>query len=343
MTVFATLWIRSPPGREAEPNVRPVLEVKGLRVRLPGANGLVTIVDGIDYSIQPGHVFGIAGESGSGKTMSVLALIGLAPPGARIEGSAVLGNNDLVTLSPNQMRNIRGREIAMVFQDPMTCLHPMITIGRQLTEHPRHHLKMSRSDASDRAIELLHEVRIPDPRTAMRAYPHQFSGGMRQRIAIAMALICEPRILIADEPTTALDVTVQAGILRLLDRLRERHNLSVVLVTHDLGVMSAIADELSVVYAGRVVESGPTRDVLRHPRHPYTAGLLASLPRPEAAEGSPLIPIEGSAPSPHQRPKGCAFHPRCPYAVASCTRIDPPLISLPVEERRSLACPINPL
>jgi oligopeptide transport system ATP-binding protein len=323
--------------------MKPVLDVKGLRVRLPGAEGLVTIVDGVDYSVLPGQIFGIAGESGSGKTMSVLALIGLAPRGARIDGSAVMEDRDLLKLSPKQIRHIRGREVAMVFQDPMTCLHPMITIGRQLTEHPRYHLRLSRHDAVDRAIELLHEVRIPDPAAAMRAYPHQFSGGMRQRIAIAMALICQPRILIADEPTTALDATVQAGILRLLDRLRERHNLSVILVTHDLGVMSAIAEQLSIVYAGRVVETGPTRDVLRHPRHPYTAGLLAALPHPEAVEGSSLIPIAGSPPSPHHRPTGCAFHPRCPYAVASCARIDPDLIPLQADQPRSLACSLDPL
>jgi oligopeptide/dipeptide ABC transporter ATP-binding protein len=321
----------------------PLLDVRNLRVRLPGPTGLVTIVDCVDFVVSPGQVFGIAGESGSGKTMSVLALIGLTPFGAQIDGSAVFDNRDLLTLEPREIRDVRGREIAMVFQDPMTSLHPMMTIGRQLTEHPRHHLKLSRRDAEVRAIELLHEVRIPDPARAMHAYPHQFSGGMRQRIAIAMALICGPRILIADEPTTALDVTVQAGILRLLNRLREQLNLSVILITHDLGVMSAIADQLSIVYAGRVVETGPTRDVLSHPRHPYTAGLLASLPRPEAVDDNPLVPITGSPPSPNLLPPGCAFHPRCPYALASCAKIQPKLLSVQDDQRRSLACSVDPL
>jgi oligopeptide transport system ATP-binding protein len=320
-----------------------LLDVRALRVSVSGTEGPTILVDGVDYSIQVGQIFGIAGESGSGKTMSMLALIGLTPQGGIVEGTARLGDRDLLKLSSREMQHIRGRQIAMVFQDPMTCLHPMITIGRQLTEHARYHLGLSRHDASVRAVDLLHEVRIPDPASAMRAYPHHFSGGMRQRIAIAMALICEPSLLIADEPTTALDVTVQAGILRLLDRLRERHNLSVILVTHDLGVMSAIADELTIVYAGRVVESGPTRDVLRRPRHPYTAGLLASLPKTESDGATPLIAISGSPPSPRRRPSGCPFHPRCPYAAESCATVVPDLVPIQADSRRSLACALDPL
>ena len=322
--------------------VQPLLDVRGLRVQFPGHPGPVTVVDGVDYLIFAGQVFGIAGESGSGKTMSALALMGLTPIDAMICGRAMLDGQDLLALSQAELRNIRGRDVAMVFQDPMTSLHPMMTIERQLTEHARQHLKLNRREARDRAIELLQEVRIPDPASALRAYPHQFSGGMRQRIAIAMALVCRPRLLIADEPTTALDVTVQAGILRLLDRLRERFGLSIILITHDLGVMSSIADRLSIFYAGRIVESGPPREILRYPRHPYTAGLLASLPHPEAAESPPLISIVGSSPTPQLRPAGCAFHPRCTYALASCALRVPDLVPVDALDRE-LACPVDPL
>jgi oligopeptide transport system ATP-binding protein len=321
--------------------VNSLLAVKGLRVRLPTTSGLVTVVDGIDYEVERGQVFGIAGESGSGKTISVLALLGLLPDGAEVEGSASFEGKDLLALGRRSLREIRGKEIAMVFQDPLTSLHPMMTIERQLTEHMRYHLGLDGTQARSRAVELLHQVRIPDPAGALGAYPHQFSGGMRQRIAIAIALACGPRLLIADEPTTALDVTVQAGILRLLDGLRRESGLSVIMITHDLGVMSSIADWLSVMYAGRVVESGPTADVLARPRHPYTAGLLAALPHPEAAEDTPLVSISGAPPSPQAVPAGCAFHPRCTYAVASCRTDVPGLLN--VGDSRRLACPVDPL
>ena len=318
-----------------------LLAVEGLTVRLPTTAGLVTVVEDLDYEVEVGQVFGIAGESGSGKTISVLALLGLLPSGAVVEGSARFEGRDLLKLGSRQLRGVRGAEIAMVFQDPMTSLHPMLSIERQLTEHVRYHLGLDRARARARAMELLHEVRIPDPRGALDAFPHQFSGGMRQRIAIAIALACRPRILIADEPTTALDVTVQAGILRLLDSLRKQSGLSVIMITHDLGVMSTIADWLTVMYAGRVVESGSTRDVLNRPRHPYTAGLLAALPHPDAAEDTQLVSIKGAPPSPQARPPGCAFHPRCEYAIASC-RTDVPALADAGEGRR-LACPVDPL
>jgi oligopeptide transport system ATP-binding protein len=227
----------------------------------------------------------------------------------------------------------------MVFQDPMTSLHPMLSVWRQLTEHVRRHLGLVRNAATQRASSLLEQVRIPDPSSALRAYPHQFSGGMRQRIAIAIALACGPRLLIADEPTTALDVTVQAGILRLLDSLRREYELSVVLITHDLAVMSSIADRVSIFYAGRVVESGARGDVLRKPRHPYTRALLDALPHPEVARDTPLVAIKGTPPSPQQIPAGCPYHPRCPYAIDVCTTHDPPLA--PVDGRR-LACHVDP-
>lgn len=318
-----------------------LLSVKGLRVRLPTAAGLVTVVDGVDYEVEAGQVFGIAGESGSGKTISVLSLLGLLPDGAQVEGTATFGGANLLHLGRRAMRDVRGKEIAMVFQDPLTSLHPMMTIERQLTEHMRFHLGLSGDAARTRAVELLGEVRIPDAAGALAAFPHQFSGGMRQRIAIAIALACGPKILIADEPTTALDVTVQAGILRLLDRLRRQSKLSVIMITHDLGVMSSIADWLTVMYAGRIVESGPTADVLSRPRHPYTGGLLAALPHPETAEDTPLVSIAGAPPSPQARPFGCAFHPRCQYAIASCVADVPALVA--VGEDRRLACPVDPL
>jgi oligopeptide transport system ATP-binding protein len=319
--------------------VTALLEVEGLRVRLPTPSGFATVVDGVDYQVEPGQVFGVAGESGSGKTMSMLALLGLLPAGAVVEGHAIFGGQDLLRLSGRDLRAVSGRDIGMVFQDPMTSLHPMLSVGRQLTEHVRLHLGIGRSAATKRAADLLEQVRIPDPSSALHAYPHQFSGGMRQRIAIAIALACGPRLLIADEPTTALDVTVQAGILRLLDGLRHEHDLSVVLITHDLAVMSSIADRISIFYAGRVVESGPRDELLQQPRHPYTRALLDALPHPEAARDTPLIAIKGTPPSPQQIPTGCPYHPRCSYAIDVCTTDDPPLA--PVDGRR-LACHVDP-
>jgi oligopeptide/dipeptide ABC transporter ATP-binding protein len=320
--------------------VTALLEVDGLSVWLPSREGQVAVVDGVDLSVQPGEVVGVAGESGSGKTMTALALLGLLPPHAVTDGHAVFGERDLLKIDRRELRHVRGREIAMVFQDPMTSLHPMLTIERQLTEHVRYHRGVSRAEARADAIRMLEEVRIPDPVGALGAYPHQFSGGMRQRIAIAIALACGPQLLIADEPTTAVDVTVQAGILRLFDRLRTGSALSIVFITHDLGVMASIADRLYIFYAGRVVESGPTGEILSHPRHPYTRGLLDALPHPDT-EPVPLKPIAGAPPAPAARPPGCAFHPRCQYMVASCAT-DVPALD-PIGGGRRLACPVDPL
>jgi oligopeptide transport system ATP-binding protein len=318
----------------------PLLDVEELTVTLPTNSGPTTIVDSVDYAVDEGEVFGVAGESGSGKTISVLALMQLLPAGAKTTGRARYDGKDILTLSPRALRRVRGTELAMVFQDPMTSLHPMLSIGKQLTEHVRLHERLRRGGAEKRALELLDEVRIPDPARALQAFPHQFSGGMRQRIAIAIALACRPRLLIADEPTTALDVTVQAGILRLLDRLRRESGLSVVLISHDLGVLSSIADHVAVFYAGRIVESGPTGDVLRSPRHPYTRALLDALPHPEAVEGTALVAIPGSPPTPRARPAGCAFHPRCPYATERSTIEVPELRRL--ADGRLLACHVDP-
>ena len=316
-----------------------LLEVEGLRVKLPTPAGFATVVDGVDYHVEQAQVFGVAGESGSGKTISMLALLGLLPEGSLVEGSASFAGKDLLRLRAGELRSVSGREIGMVFQDPMTSLHPMLTIGKQLTEHVRRHLDLDRKAAARRAVALLDQVRIPDPENALHAYPHQFSGGMRQRIAIAIALACEPRLLIADEPTTALDVTVQAGILRLLDRLRHERDLSVILITHDLAVMSSLADRVSIFYAGRVVESGTRAEVLQYPRHPYTRALLDALPHPEAERDTPLIAIKGTPPTPQEIPPGCPYHPRCAYAVDTCTTEDPPLL---LHDRRRLACHVDP-
>jgi oligopeptide/dipeptide ABC transporter ATP-binding protein len=317
-----------------------LLEVEGLRIRLPTTRGLVTVVDGVDYAVEEGEVFGVAGESGSGKTMSMLSLLGLLPDGAVVDGRVWFGGHDLLRMPRRRMREVAGRDLAMVFQDPLTSLHPMLSVGRQLTEHVQRHLGVGKRDAERQAMSALEEVRIPDPASALRAFPHQFSGGMRQRIAIAIALACRPKLLIADEPTTALDVTVQAGILRLLDRLRRENDLSVILITHDLGVMSAIADRVSIFYAGRVVEAGSREEVLRTPRHPYTRALLDALPHPEAGdEDKPLVAIGGAPPSPGAIPSGCAFHPRCAYAVATCRVEVPPLVP---KDARLLACPPDP-
>jgi oligopeptide transport system ATP-binding protein len=319
-----------------------LLDLDDLRIAFPSpGGGSFPVVDGVSLSVRPGEVFGIAGESGSGKTMTALALLGLLPGDAVVSGRAVMDGRDLLRLAGRQLREVRGRQVAMVFQDPMTSLHPMLSIERQLTEHVRHHLGLGRAAARRRAVELLTEVRIPDPEGALAAYPHQFSGGMRQRIAIAIALACQPRLLVADEPTTALDVTVQAGILRLLDRLRRTQSLAVILITHDLGVLSSLADEVTIMYAGRVVESGATGAVLRWPRHPYTRGLLDALPHPEARESQPLVPIAGAPPAPQARPPGCAFHPRCVHAIDTCRSEVPILVAL--EGGRRLACPVDPL
>jgi peptide/nickel transport system ATP-binding protein/oligopeptide transport system ATP-binding protein len=305
-------------------------------------------VDGVSLSVDAGEILGVAGESGSGKTMTAMALLGLLPHGAVSTGSIRLDGTELIGLPQKRLRAIRGRKVAMVSQDPATSLHPILPVRTQITEHMRHHLGLSKSEARTRGVQLLADVRIPDPEQAMDSYPGEFSGGMRQRIAIAVALACEPDLLLADEPTTALDVTVQAGILALLHRLRTERGLAVMIITHDLGVMSAIADRVSVMYAGRVVEGGARSRLLNAPRHPYTRGLLDALPHPDAGGGpiQPMRPITGTPPSLGAVPSGCAFHPRCPFAEPSCATDVPALIPLSVPEgddAHLLACPIDPL
>jgi oligopeptide transport system ATP-binding protein len=319
--------------------VTALLEVRGLGVTAGPHTAPVTIVDDVSFTMERGEVLGLAGESGSGKTMTALALMGILPAQSRATGEVRLADEDVLKLRGRALRQIQGRRIAMVFQDPSSALHPMLTIGRQMTEHMRHHLGMGRRESEQRALDLLDQVRIPDPRAALKAFPHQFSGGMRQRIQIAIALACEPDVLIADEPTTALDVTIQAGVLRLLDRLRRDRGLAVLLITHDLAVLSALADRVVVMYAGRVVESCAVKEMATGNRHPYTRALLSSLPRPEA-QGPALVPIGGTPPSPAGRPPGCAFNPRCDFAVDACASAVPPLVE--IGQGHHSACPVDP-
>ncbi len=317
-----------------------LLAIEELTVRLRTRRGIRRAVDGVSFAVGSGEIVGLAGESGSGKTLTALALLGLLPGGARVSGRVMFEGRDLVGLDRRRLRELRGREIALVSQDPMTALHPLLRIDVQLTEHVRAHLGLSKAEAEARAVELLAAVRIPGPAAALGAYPHQFSGGMRQRIAIAVALACAPKLLVADEPTTALDVTVQAGILRLLDNLRHEHGFSVLIITHDLGVLSAVADRLVVLYGGRVVESGTTGEVLASPRHPYTRGLMRALPGAVGA-GQAMTPIAGSPPTLDSMPGGCHFHPRCDWAVESCFTVVP--ARREIGGGRTLACDVDPL
>jgi peptide/nickel transport system ATP-binding protein len=304
--------------------VTPLLEVDGLDVSFPGETGRVHAVRGLSYVVNPGEVLGIVGESGSGKSVSSLAVMGLLPDKASVSGSIRFRGEELLGLSDKRLSAIRGRRVAMVFQDPLSALTPVFTVGDQVAEALlTHDREMSTRDARRRAVELLDLVGIPDAANRARAYPHEFSGGMRQRVVIAMAIACDPDLIIADEPTTALDVTVQAQVLDVLRTAREVTSASVVLITHDLGVVAGFADRVMVMYAGRAVETGPTDAVYAHPRMPYTLGLLRAVPRLDAT--TQLVPIDGQPPSLVDLPKGCPFAPRCPLAVDACREVEPPL------------------
>jgi len=304
-----------------------LLSVEDLRVEFSTPDGVVHAVDGISYSLPPAGTIGIVGESGSGKTVSALTLIGLTQTqGATVSGRILFAGRDLLTLSNDELRRIRGNEIAMIFQDPLSSLHPQFRVGNQLVEAMRIHRDISRSAARERATELLNLVGIPDPRRRVDQYPHEFSGGMRQRAMIAMALANEPKLLIADEPTTALDVTVQAQILALLERLRRELGMAIIMITHDLGVVAQVADHIAVMYSGRIVEAADARSLFRSPQHPYSWGLLRSIPSLEGPRGVELVPIPGRPPSLIRRPSGCHFHPRCAYALPSHATIDPGLV-----------------
>ena len=316
---------------------QPLLDVRALTVGI-GRDGY-RLVDGISFSLRAGETLGIVGESGCGKSLTSLALMGLLHGGLSASGAILFGGVDLLTLTASDMRDLRGNRLAMIFQDPMTSLNPALTVGYQIAESLIRHRRIGRIEARERAIELLCKVKLPAAERRFDAYPHQLSGGMRQRVMIAMALICNPALLIADEPTTALDVTVQAQILDLLRELRDDLGSAMIFISHDLGVVAENADHVAVLYAGRIVEQGPTRSVFEHPQHPYTIGLMGSIPRVDVVqEWLPTIP--GSLPIASDPPPGCRFAPRCPFADAVCDR-DPPLIELRPDH--SAACWKAPL
>jgi peptide/nickel transport system ATP-binding protein len=318
----------------------PLLEVRDLKVHFETDDGLVRAVDGVSYTVDRGQALGIVGESGSGKSVSSLTVMGLTRyANAQISGSILFEGRDLVAASEDELRAVRGNDIAMIFQDPLSSLHPYYKVGWQLVEAIRaHNSGLSKQAARSRAIELLALVDIPEPQRRIDAYPHQFSGGMRQRAMIAMALANEPRLLIADEPTTALDVTVQAQILDLIRRLQHELDTAVVMITHDLGVIAETVDDVAVMYAGRIVERAPTNTIFNAPEHPYTWGLIGSIPRLDAARDEPLMPIPGRPPSLINLPSGCSFHPRCPYVRPRHTEVDPTLEPVPNDPRHSVAC-----
>ncbi len=304
-----------------------LLSVRDLVVRFRTHDGTVYAVNGVSYDVEEGETLGLVGESGCGKSVTNLAVMQLLPrPAGRIEGGEVRFEGiDLTRASEAQMRDLRGRDIAMIFQDPMTSLNPVLTIEEQMVETIQAHRAVTRREARERAIELLRMVGIPNPELRLGSFPHHFSGGMRQRVMIAMALALEPKLLIADEPTTALDVTIQAQVLELLQRLTTERGTAVVLITHDLGVVAGMTGRINVMYAGFVVETAPTPELFAHPRHPYTVGLLHSIPRLDSPEGEPLIPIEGTPPDLRRAPVGCPFAPRCAWRLPTCWEIAPAL------------------
>jgi oligopeptide/dipeptide ABC transporter ATP-binding protein len=325
-----------------------LLDIDGLKVSFRTEDGLVRAVDGISIGVSKGEVLGIVGESGSGKSVTMMSVMRLIiDPNVRFEGRVLYQGRDLMELSQDDMRDVRGKEIAMIFQDPMTSLNPVYTVGWQIEEQINAHESLPKGEARSRVIQLLRAVGIPNPETRIDDYPHQFSGGMRQRVMIAMGLSCNPDLLIADEPTTALDVTIQAQILELIKRLRQEFDSAIVLITHDMGVVADIADRVVVMYAGRVVEQGPKDEVFRNPQHPYTWGLLNSIPRLDRPKARRLSTIPGQPPSMLALPAGCRFRPRCPYAFDRCAVEDPALVPkvgedhldaclLPVEQKQQL-------
>jgi peptide/nickel transport system ATP-binding protein len=313
----------------------PLLSVRNLRVEFPTRRGILTAVDGVSFDIAPGEVLGVVGESGAGKSLTGAAIIGLLDPPGRIAGGEVLLKGDRIdNLPADALRRIRGKRIGMVFQDPLTSLNPLFKIGEQLTETIQLHTGMDAADARRRAIALLVDVGIPAAERRIDAYPHQFSGGMRQRVVLALALAANPELIIADEPTTALDVSVQAQIITLMKKLCREHHVAIMLITHDMGVIAETADRVAVMYAGRIAEIGPVRDVIKHAHHPYTRGLMGSIPT-LTADSERLTQIPGSMPRLTAIPAGCAFNPRCPHVFDRC-RIERPNL-LPAE-RSQAAC-----
>jgi oligopeptide transport system ATP-binding protein len=309
--------------------VDPLLEVKGLRTEFPTSDGIVHAVNGISYTVMPGEAVGLVGESGCGKTISALSVLNLVPkPGRIIGGQVMFEGRDLLKLSDEQIRRVRGNEIAVIFQDPMTSLNPVLSVRTQMTEPLILHKGMDQAAADKRAIELLELVEVPAARTRLVEYPHQFSGGMRQRVMIAMALACEPQLLIADEPTTALDVTIQAQILDILNKLRKEVGMALIMITHDLGVVAGLCDRINVMYAGYIVEHAQTEELFANPRHPYTLGLLRSIPRLDQTRRQRLIPIEGFPPDLITIGHTCPFLARCIFAVDKSAEENPTLQNL---------------
>lgn len=324
--------------KQAETKNGHLLEIKDLTTRFYTEDGVVHAVEGVSYYLNEGETLGVVGESGCGKSVHALSIMRLipVPPGKIERGEVKLHGQELLELSKDEMRHIRGAEIAMVFQDPMTSLNPVLTVGFQLTEPIKLHLGLDEKAARERAVELLKMVGIPEAESRLDDYPHQFSGGMRQRAMIAMALSCNPSILIADEPTTALDVTIQAQIVELVKRLQQQLGMAVIWITHDLGVVAGIAHRVNVMYAGRIIETGPVKQIYHNPHHPYTVGLLGSLPKPDAPPGEKLFSIKGEPPDLVDLPPGCAFAPRCTYAVERCYKETPVLET--IEAGHDVAC-----
>jgi peptide/nickel transport system ATP-binding protein len=321
----------------------PLLEVRDLRVGFGSEDGLVQAVGGISYTVERGKTLGIVGESGSGKSVSSMTLMGLTrSPSTTISGQVFFEGRDLLTLSTEELRKVRGNEIAMIFQDPLSSLHPFYRIGDQIIEAVRAHNDVTKKQAKARAVEMLGLVGIPDPGRRVDSYPHEFSGGMRQRVMIAMALANEPKLLIADEPTTALDVTVQKQILELIDRLQRELGTAVVMITHDLGVVAETADDIAVMYAGRIVERAPVHDLFSHPRHPYTWGLLRSIPRLDMPRDVELVPVDGRPPSLIGLGDDCSFRERCPYAAGCCRPGMPDLLEADGAPGHDVRCTMPP-
>jgi oligopeptide transport system ATP-binding protein len=315
-----------------------LLQVKGLKTQFFTQDGVVSAVSGIDFDVDEGETLGIVGESGCGKSVSVLSLMRLipSPPGRIVGGEGWFQGRDLLRMDDEEIRSVRGNKIAMIFQDPMTSLNPVLTISQQVSEALELHLGMDKKQARKRSIELLDLVRIPDAADRIDDYPHQFSGGMRQRVMIAMGLSCNPQLLIADEPTTALDVTIQAQITDLVRQLKQEIGMAVIWITHDLGVIAGLADRVNVMYAGYIIESADVKDLYADPRHPYTLGLLHSIPRLDAARRERLTPIDGLPPDLIDLPSGCPFAPRCAYALDRCLQENPTLET--VARRHTVAC-----
>jgi len=299
-----------------------LLEVKSLDISFRSASTSIKVVSNLNFEIKEAEVFGLVGESGCGKSLTALSIMGILPHNAFAEGEIIFRGNNLLKLDNESMRRLRGRELSMIFQEPMTSLNPVLTIGYQIAEVLTTHLVLSKKDAMANAVELLKAVKIPSPEIRIKEYPHQMSGGMRQRVMIAMAVACKPSLLIADEPTTALDVTIQAQILDLLENLRQQGNMAVLLITHDIGVIAENAKRAAIMYAGRIMEVSRVPNILETPKHPYTIGLLESLPK---TKGTPLKPIRGSVPRPDELPPGCKFSDRCPYMISDCQKEEPVL------------------